>query len=185
MRRTLIFAAAALALAGCSSSDSPGSVDFGSVETGPVTVTTGSTGSTGSAATGSAATGAGEQVATATASGDLTGSFTFEQVVPFAPGENFLSPTFSDTGTGNTFSFAGAPFTGTKPTSADLVVTIALEQEREGITQQALFTSTDGECSVTIDALGQDDSVTGSIACPEITDLDGATTIGFDAEFQT
>ena len=73
-----------------------------------------------------------------------------------------------------TVSLSGAVAAGTRPTSTDLVLTFAISRmDATGADLfNHLFTSKDGECTVTME-LGA--AVTGSFACASITSDDGVT----------
>jgi hypothetical protein len=68
-----------------------------------------------------------------------------------------------------TVGIGGTSFTGTRPTSLTLTLTISV-QTSEGI---GTFLSMDGECSVTID-IADADELAGSFACDDLEDPTGS-----------
>ena len=172
----------ALALGACSGSDPEGS-DTG----GP-----GATAGTGGAPTGETTTGTtpedggsvgtGEPGASVTVSGDLEGTFNMDDVTNLITDPSFMAPFFLDTDTLSNLSIAGPTFTGTRETSGDLNVAINISEGVGPNDPTHGFTSTEGECDVTIDELTDDGGVVGSLECTGLTSSEGLT-IDFSASF--
>ena len=129
-------------------------------------VATGATGSTGVLPTTSPAAGTGTLAAgeiTLRVSGDVEADKTLTELITavFAPPPGGLALVWTAGGTdASTVGIGGVSFTGTKPTSPTLSLTL-VAQTPVGI---STFSSIDGECDVTMDVAAEDE-VSGGFTC--------------------
>jgi len=173
MNRIAIALIAALSVTGaaCGGEGEPGGTPTGGGQTlSPGELPTSSPGgATGTVSEGKASV----QVA-----GDLEAEFTSELAAPAIysppPGAFVLRWVEGSNGVGIT----GPTFTGSRPTSAGLALTISLDSG----SGTAFFTSVGDECTITIDA-AEATSIAGSFACSGLTSSDGMATVDASGRF--
>lgn len=198
-RRRLPVAAAltvvvALGLAGCSDETEPSSLtpssafpqDTGATgPTGPTTATGATGGATGPATTGatgptsdlpSPPPGAGSDTITGgqaaiTVTGDIQATKALTNLVSsvYAPPPGGMAIVWTAGGSdATTFGLGGLSFTGTQPTASTLLLTLTV-QTADDISS---FTSTAGECTVTIGVAGAD-QIAGVFTCSDLVGSGG------------
>ncbi|HET7234952.1 MAG TPA: hypothetical protein VFK59_00800 [Actinomycetota bacterium] len=188
-------AVAAFGLVACSEDEDPATLlpssafpqDTGSTS-GPPTGVTGSTGATGlptgstglpTGATGNLPTTApsGEAgnltdgQAAITVTGDVQATKALTSLVSsvYAPPPGGMAVVWTAGGTdATTFGLGGLSFTGSQPTASTLSLTLTVQTENE----LASFTSTGGECTVTMGIAGAD-QIAGVFTCSDLVGSQG------------
>jgi hypothetical protein len=106
-----------------------------------------------------------------TASGDIEAKTTLTQLLSavYSPPPGGMALVWTAGGSDpETVGLGGASFVGTRPTSATLILSLVAIGNTS-----ASFTSTDGECTVTVDTAGPT-NIAGSFACKGLQTTSGA-----------
>ena len=174
---------APLGLAACGGSDDEQGSGGATGVTAPGSASA-PTGSTGGDTAGGDDASLGEEGADVTLSGDIEGTFAMDDVTNVSPGEGFMAPFFLDTTTLSNMTISGETFTGTRATDQrNLNFGLSISEDVNSTEASIGFQSTNGECQITIDELGDAGSLVGSVECTDLESVDGGTTISLSATF--